>query len=1289
MAASFNINWSRFDGFSFQSLCNDLLVAENILITPFRPGPVADGGEDARLFEETVGNLTGRFRFQSKYHAPKPGKANISVLKKDILGTKGKKGELDKAEEAKLDHLIILTNVSFPGPKQLDEVLKLASDRSFQFHIWDETKIKSLLVKHPYVRFFHLEGPEFPMFVSPEHFFKEFLSDDPKYLINHKIQLTGRTAELELFDTFVASSKRVLRIYAPPTQGKSRLVLEFSHRGTLKDLGWKAVFVRAEGRDLTRHLQELNPHQKYVLFVEDAHQLKEKFAPFLDLLQRGPDTPEIKLVLTGRISLRHFIDERLLKVQPSDIETLTLSQLDREDILQILRGELPNINEIRLRDLVPFVKDSPLLAVTAARLIKNGKPLAELLRPGELRRRLFELPLMDLKKYCSGDVEQYRKFEDLLLVISAIQPIRLTHGELLTKISSFTGIPETEVLKLIDTLVSFGLLKKVGYKVRLMPEILSDIILHQNCITSDGKSTGIGEKISDEFFECSPEELLNNLADIGQLEPDRVKVDVLGKVFANLKKLVRSCDNYQRSQILEKLKVVAARRANDVLDIIEIILNKPQLQHSYYETHARALGKIPSLLGITANNPEYIEDALNILKRLALKEKVETFYSNEKPDVVIEEIVGYDVGKPFVIQDKALDVLYKWQKEGTESFSLAVRSLSPIFSSSVSYWRSTGASVRLGRVPFSVSGKLKKLRQKALSLLLDALCSHIKELQLEAIDTAMKIGRSGIGPSLPQKALARIQPVIDAERLAVLDVLEKLTKSPKIAFILQASIERLLWNWWISKNKAIAKRCLDILGQVQDSEEYRLFKVLYMPDCPSHIELGEARKHSFSQKKRNNFFFDARRNQRLESNEFLMELIDKINNKYATSTQWLELLVKFGKEAQPKSPGWRYGQLLFILSSKYPSTGFKLYNSHNGIPWGTYKSSILAGIRQGDQEIWDKHVDRILRNAAHVDEEEICNCIWAVHYTSLSDKELRFLKRFASHPSQKVRTAIAKCLVGYSKNDWYTCLEIACRLVDEEVSEEMLEDICDALVHNRPEGYAFAPAEAEKKIIDYLINIPRLDKFWCIEYIEKLSQKSPQVLFDLIEKRAQLGREVHGIAEMTQKASNQWKKRSDFTKLLETIFKWAAQNNEIGYYAREMLPNFGSLQDPLILNCIKQLIQTGDKDGITSSARIASAFPKDDKLYDLFADLMKFALIHGEETFSRVAGIFSSAIWTGDWTRSLGQPSDFHQNIIDQSERILKKGDLPRKVRKFFEAERNLAQRDIKDDLMRDEELFE
>jgi len=206
------IDWNRFDGYSFQDMCNDLLVAKNINTIPLQSGPYKNKGRDAFYFEGKLNDICGKIVFQHKYHNLKPGNKNFNSLKADIKGKPNKKGEIQKAEELGAEHLIIMTNVQL-GASQIDRLLDLDKRSKLKLHIWDERKIISFLVNYPYVRYFHVNGPEFPMFVPNHHYFKRMLSEDPKYLLTHAINIQGRDTHLEACQEFIKSDSLVLPIY--------------------------------------------------------------------------------------------------------------------------------------------------------------------------------------------------------------------------------------------------------------------------------------------------------------------------------------------------------------------------------------------------------------------------------------------------------------------------------------------------------------------------------------------------------------------------------------------------------------------------------------------------------------------------------------------------------------------------------------------------------------------------------------------------------------------------------------------------------------------------------------------------------------------------------------------------------------------------------------------------------------------------------------------------------------------------------------------------------------------
>ena len=173
--------------------------------------------------------------------------------------------------------------------------------------------------------------------------------------------------------------------------------------------------------------------------------------------------------------------------------------------------------------------------------------------------------------------------------ISSIQPISLGDKKIIGQISQYLCVEESFIIGKIDKLIQFGFLKKYGRKVRINPEILSDVILEHNLLTSDGGSTGLGERLAEDFFINCLKELLDNLSDVGQISFKGGASDILEKVFQKIASDVKHAGNYERHELINNLNVVGSRRAKNVTSIIEIIIENPKNDSLW--THSSLLGK--------------------------------------------------------------------------------------------------------------------------------------------------------------------------------------------------------------------------------------------------------------------------------------------------------------------------------------------------------------------------------------------------------------------------------------------------------------------------------------------------------------------------------------------------------------------------------------------------------------------------------------------------------------------------------------------------------------------------
>ena len=1282
----FQIDWNRFNGYSFQDMCNDLLVHENPAVVPLKSGPYRDAGMDAFRFRGKIGDISGDIVFQSKYRLPRPGKANFNALKAEIKGTKTNKGEISKAEDLKADHLIIMTNVSLTSG-QITSLLGLAKGSPVHLHLWEERKIKSLLLKHPFVWFYYVKGPEHPMFVAPKVFFADRLEDKPEIIFTHQTLIRGRSPELRQCWQFLRSESMVLLVYASPGQGKSRLVLEFSKRAGRKT-DWVPLFIRPEGKRLEDHLSELNPKLKYLLFLEDAHLDYRRLREFTELIKRGIEGPAVKLVLTARISFKGLIDEALASsgIQPTRIGSIRLPPLPKEQILNILKDQLPNISELRLRDLVPLVKDSPLLAITAARLINSGEPLNHMLKPGVLRKTLFELPLRDLKKYCQDEGKDIDKFMDLLTLLSALQPLSLRDDALISKMAAFTGTQEHITRSTIDQLVEFGFLKLYGTKVRLVPEIFGTIILESRCLTPQGNSTHLGEQIANEFYEHYPERILDNLAEVGQISFPLKGIDIIKSagLFESIKARAIQADNFGKMRIMENLEVVAARRPREVLDIIEAVLTNPIAEDPHF-SHAYVLGSVTDTLYAVALNPNHLGAALDMLKRLTLEGKVENAFMNKKPDEAIRKVLSYGINKPASYQNQALDEIMRWKDENLESYRLAIGSITPILQSTASYTSSSGAVITFGNVAISANKAVTKLRQKAVSFLIEALRSGTGSIQLAAIDTVGSIGKEGSGPSLPKGANRAMSALVEREILQAAKAIKEIVLDRMTEFYLLGRSERRLWDWWASETDKVSKACIQAIRLIQQTPEYVLFKVLYIENCPAEIDIKTAGSLRTLQERRNRFFSEQRE-EREEGPAFFRSIITKIGN-LGSYEYWSRLLKDFDAGAAGRGRSWKYGGWLFSFSEFMPTLAYELFKSRQGTPWEKYGRSLLAGIKQADHEMWLSHLDSTLENAPSYDEDSICDTIDTASTNVFLDKEIAILRTFSAHPSERVRAAIADNLSRVSRFSWQIAEELTANMIKHSCSQKTLDEICCGLIHNRPPEYRDKPTATEEAVLARFQDLEEFERHWSLDFIGRFARTTPDVILELIEKRAKAEKGIYELKNVfSEQLVSMWKAQPGFPQIFARIASWTKGGTRLSMLADDILPAF---YDTQTLNGIVQSIETNNPDSIIDAADIISAFPKEAEFFDAFAKLFSMAEPHGSQTFKRITGILSTSLWVGGGSRSIGSPSPADISAKQQTQRILDRKDISSRVRSAFHSLMEQIEGRIQSDREHDAEFME
>ena len=213
---------------------------------------------------------------------------------------------------------------------------------------------------------------------------------------------------------------------------------------------------------------------------------------------------------------------------------------------------------------------------------------------------------------------------------------------------------------------------------------------------------------------------------------------------------------------------------------------------------------------------------------------------------------------------------------------------------------------------------------------------------------------------------------------------------------------------------------------------------------------------------------------------------------------WTPLL----KEANNENT-WKYGEFLAALARRNPELGKYLYETKGSHAWEHYGPAFLARIREVDEGWWIAHIRDLLSSTdINKKEDEIIDSIYAISRGKYHLEEIEILKTFSLHGTEKIREVIAATPLRFtSQLSWYETEEIVEIWIKKQCSPTALNDICCALVHDRPLDLDATLTETEREVLSLLVEMEKIEGYWCQTFIAKFASKNPQLLFDFIKRR--------------------------------------------------------------------------------------------------------------------------------------------------------------------------------------------
>lgn len=460
-------------------------------------------------------------------------------------------------------------------------------------------------------------GPAGPLgFWEPDEYFAAFLEEGR--LFRHTWELVGREDLVEdLVAKLAPGGVRVAVIVGRGGIGKTRILREVSRR-----IADRTVLFADDHVPLTAQSVEELPQARPVVIVDDVHR-RDDLGPLIGAVRFLPDGPSVVLAtrpqrveeLRAQLSLAGFEGQDIWITDP-------IGELSGEDVESLAGQALGERHAHLASGLAAATADCPLVTVVGGQLLAQRAIAPEVLeREADFRQVVLDR-FRDEMLGRIGDGIDAGSARALLVLISALGPLSLAEDQLIARIGEELGLDAHAVLGLIAALEQAGLLLARGRLRRIVPDVLSDHVLHRACIDDSGNPTGRSDFLLERYGDISLRQLLRNLAEldwrIGQGDSD---LQLLADFWSEFTGQFVEADASGRLRAIKFIELVAAFAPGPVLGLVRRALADParivEVEGIGYRVGDEDVRrKLPPLLGSVALSITHLPEAVSLLWQL-------------------------------------------------------------------------------------------------------------------------------------------------------------------------------------------------------------------------------------------------------------------------------------------------------------------------------------------------------------------------------------------------------------------------------------------------------------------------------------------------------------------------------------------------------------------------------------------------------------------------------------------------------------------------------------------------
>ena len=209
----------------------------------------------------------------------------------------------------------------------------------------------------------------------------------------------------------------------------------------------------------------------------------------------------------------------------------------------------------------------------------------------------------------------------MLHLIAALGPVDVESREFREAAQLLFERRIDEILATVDQLALVGIVTPRHKPVRILPDVLSDYLLEERCISREGRSTRYADRVYEFFGAHSLKNLMRNLAELDwrRGRDGESGLNLLDGIWADIFTRFRSGDEFARANILGELAGAAIYQPDQVIQLVRSPIRQSDcrrigMQREAFQAGAgHVLAALPPLLEATAHHPDKRRESVTTL----------------------------------------------------------------------------------------------------------------------------------------------------------------------------------------------------------------------------------------------------------------------------------------------------------------------------------------------------------------------------------------------------------------------------------------------------------------------------------------------------------------------------------------------------------------------------------------------------------------------------------------------------------------------------------------------------